>query len=44
MPSKNERGQFLRWLGIVAGVLAILTFLGVANYHQLSSALGLEGI
>jgi hypothetical protein len=32
--------RVLRWLGIIAGVLAILTFLGIANYRQLSLALG----
>jgi hypothetical protein len=39
---QKRLGQFLRWLGIVVAVLAILTFFGVANYRQLSSALDLD--
>lgn len=28
------------WLQVVAGVIAILAFLGIANFHQLGTALG----
>jgi hypothetical protein len=28
------------WLQIVAGIVAILAFLGIANFHQLATALG----
>jgi hypothetical protein len=30
------------WLQVTVGVLAILAFLGIANYHQLATALGLQ--
>jgi hypothetical protein len=36
----GQISKLLRWLGIIAGVLAILTFLGIANYQQLATALG----
>lgn len=42
-PAEDAQKKLLRWLGILAGVLAILTFLGIANYHQLASALGWHG-
>lgn len=39
-PAEDAPRKLLRWLGVIAGVLAILTFLGIANYQQLASALG----
>jgi hypothetical protein len=39
-PDEAAPKKLLRWLGVIAGLLAILTFLGIANYHQLASALG----
>lgn len=40
MAEQETSRPLLRWLGITAGVLAILTFLGIYNYQRLFSALG----
>jgi hypothetical protein len=41
---ERDKADVPVWLQVVVGVLAILAFLGIANYHQLATALGWQKI